>query len=309
MTTIGLVGCGRWGKLIARDLVALGTDVVAVCRDDTTRANAQQAGVDRIVTSVAELGPVDGVVVATQTSAHSDAILEAAALKVPIFTEKPMTNNVEHARMLLETLGDRLFVMDKWRYHHGVLALREVGMSGRLGPIQGVTTSRVGGKLIYDDIDATWALLPHELVIGFEILGSIGLPRSASAVRNGTRIVQMTAKLGDAPWHQLEVSSIGHNFARQIELVCELGQAWIPDPYADHIALREWEWPENQIEKIPVSIEMPLLAELAAFVAFVRGQGPPPKSSAAEGLVVVETIDALCRMSDTSAVKSAAASA
>jgi hypothetical protein len=42
--------------------------------------------------------------------------------------------------------------------------------------------------------------------------------------------------------------------------------------------------------KRPFADSMPLLAEIAAFVAYVAGTGPTPKSSALEGLQVVEAI-------------------
>jgi hypothetical protein len=38
---------------------------------------------------------------------------------------------------------------------------------------------------------------------------------------------------------------------------------------------------------------MPLRAELAAFVDYLAANGPPPKSSVAEGRQIVETIVAL----------------
>jgi hypothetical protein len=40
---------------------------------------------------------------------------------------------------------------------------------------------------------------------------------------------------------------------------------------------------------------MPLLRELQAFVDHLRG-GPPPRSSAAEGLMIVERIAAIRRL-------------
>ena len=38
---------------------------------------------------------------------------------------------------------------------------------------------------------------------------------------------------------------------------------------------------------------MPLLAELQRFLGFVAGNGPPPMSSAAEGLLIVERLAAI----------------
>ena len=46
---IGLVGCGRWGKHILRDLVALGCDVTVVARSTVSRERASSGGATRIV--------------------------------------------------------------------------------------------------------------------------------------------------------------------------------------------------------------------------------------------------------------------
>ena len=46
------------------------------------------------------------------------------------------------------------------------------------------------------------------------------------------------------------------------------------------------------VEELPFSPAEPLRRELAAFLDHLAG-GPPPKSDAAEGLVVVEAVQAL----------------
>jgi hypothetical protein len=55
------------------------------------------------------------------------------------------------------------------------------------------------------------------------------------------------------------------------------------------VASRDGSWEE---ERIATPGELPLLAELRVFVSHLRG-GPPPRSSAAEGASVVETIEHL----------------
>jgi len=58
---VGLVGCGRWGRLILRDLKALGCWVVVAARSPASIANAQAAGADAVVADIDELPPVDAV--------------------------------------------------------------------------------------------------------------------------------------------------------------------------------------------------------------------------------------------------------
>lgn len=294
MTAVALIGVGGWGRHVARDLVALGVEVTAVCRSPRSAENARAAGVARVVERAGEIGAVDGVVVCTPTATHADVIDAVAGLGVPIFVEKPLTARAARARELVERLGDRLFVMDKWRYHGGVRGLADVARSGRLGAPRGLTTRRVGGAFHHTDVDAVWILMPHELSIALEVFGRALDPVAAVAAFAGGEIVRMHAVMGGEcgdPWHVAEISTAHEQAQREISLVCEHGAVTVPDPYADHILVREFG-AAGDPEQIPVSTEMPLLLELTSFIGHLRG-GPPPVSSAAEGLRSVELIERL----------------
>jgi predicted dehydrogenase len=49
---------------------------------------------------------------------------------VPVYVEKPLTDDPESARRLADTAPDRLFVMDKWRHHDGIRALAAIAHTG-----------------------------------------------------------------------------------------------------------------------------------------------------------------------------------
>jgi D-arabinose 1-dehydrogenase-like Zn-dependent alcohol dehydrogenase len=65
---VALVGCGRWGGHILRDLLAIGCDVPVVARSDESRERARGHGATEIVAHLGELPPVDAAVVATPTT-------------------------------------------------------------------------------------------------------------------------------------------------------------------------------------------------------------------------------------------------
>lgn len=288
-TQIGLVGCGRWGKNILHDLCALGCEVAVVARSAESRARAEAGGAATVVGSVAELPEVEGIVVATPISTHSAVVEEALGPGVPVFTEKPLTDDPVTAEQLAAAADGRLFVMDKWRYHPGVELLGELARSGELGRVVGLRTTRIGWERPRD-VDQIWVLTPHDLAIGLEILGELPVPRSAVASRNG-RASSLIGLLGERPWLALEVSGRSHARRREVALVCEEGIAVLEDSYGDHVnVLRSEEEPEP--ERRPVSTELPLLRELQAFVEHLAG-GLPPRSSARDGAAVVRALSQL----------------
>ncbi|WP_178133263.1 Gfo/Idh/MocA family protein [Vineibacter terrae] len=297
---IGLVGFGRWGRHIFRDLRALGATVHVAVPGDASRQAAAEAGAASVQANLSALPEVDGYMVATPTATHAQVIAALLARNRPIFVEKPLTNDVDAARHLVEQAADRLFVMDKWRYHPGIRALAQQARSGALGEILAVRTLRLGWDNPHRDVDAVWILLPHDLSIVLEILGALPAAQAAFSTVPGRPGSDLIAVLHDGPGSAqvtIEVSSHHPTSRRAVVVVGTKGVAQLPDSYDDRI-LTAAGVPGEMTSKptdIAVGGEMPLLLELEAFVAHLRG-GPPPRSSAREGLMIVERIHALRRL-------------
>lgn len=287
---VALIGYGRWGRHVLRDLVALGAAVTVVARSDPSREEALDAGAARVTARIDDLREVRAAVVATPTTTHAEVVAALLDLDVPVFCEKPLTDDPVTARELAAAASDRLFVMHKWRYHPGVEALASIARSGELGPVVGVRTTRVGWGNPHGDVDGIWMLAPHDLSIALELLGSIPPARFAVAERVSETATGLWAALGDDPWLALEVSSASPVRRREVRLVCRDGVAVLLDPFADHILVTRGRLHSSPIEREdehrPISLELPLLRELRAFLEHVEG-GPAPRSSAAEGAAEV----------------------
>jgi predicted dehydrogenase len=287
---VALLGCGRWGRHILRDLLSLGCEVPVVARSEASRERARERNATAVVPDVASLGAVDGVVISTPTSTHAEVIGEALDLGVPVFVEKPLTADVASARRLAAAAPDRLFVMDKWRYHPGVLELARIARSGELGAPLGIHTRRVTLGHRYADVNTVWIHAPHDLAIALEILGEVPEPRSAVPELVGGELMGLTALLGRSPWLVLEVTTLAPGHRRELRLVCEEGVAQLDGAEAGAVVVaRAGRIDADSVERRPIGDEMPLLAELRAFVEHLRG-GPPPRSSAADGVAVVEAV-------------------
>ena len=279
------MGCGSWGRYILRDLLSLGCSVSVVARSPESRARAE--GVDTIVGTVAELPEVDGIVIATPTTTHATVIEQALERGVPVFVEKPLTNDPAAADRLAAMAGKRLFVMDKWRYHLGVELLRDLARDGSLGAVRGLLTTRIGWGNPHDDVDAAWVLAPHDLSIALEILGELPGARAAVADLSSGEVQGLVGLLGERPWHRLEISVRSPERRREVQLVCQEGVALLADGYSEHVLVHRDG--ADEPERREIAAELPLLRELRAFVEHLQG-GPPPRSSAAEGALVVRRI-------------------
>jgi predicted dehydrogenase len=293
---VGLVGVGAWGRLILRDLVSLGCRVTVVVRDETKHRDALEGGAVAAAARIEEL-PTDlaGIVVATPTSTHG-AVVEALLPRgVPLFVEKPLTNDAGHAAWLAELGPDRLFVMHKWRYHPGVELIGEIARSAELGPVVGLRTVRVGWGQSHGDVDAVWILAPDDLSIALEVLGTIPQPRSAVVETVKGIASGLVGILGDDPWFVFDSSTTHPVRRREVRLLCRDGIATLADAYDDYVLVTRgeiWGTITREEEARPISSEFPLLRELRAFVEHLDG-GPPPRSSAAEGAAEVAAVERL----------------
>lgn len=298
--TIALVGCGKWGKHILRDLKALGCRVPVVARSPESVARAQEGGAHQIYTTISELlihEDINGAVVASTTSSHYEVIDQIASLNntIPIFVEKPVAPSAKQAWSLHKMYPNRIFVMDKWRYHPGVLALAEIVQSQELGRLCGIRTERLGWGMPHEDLNAVWHLFPHDLAILYELLGTVPNLTSAQIQRSYGHVTGCLATLGNDPWISCAISAHSPERRRRIQVICEDGVAVLDDGYSTAIQivkgpLFNGDIKPNSIDR-PLSSEMPLLAELKAFVNYVRGDETPPKTPLLESIRVVELIE------------------
>lgn len=291
MPTIGLVGCGRWGRNILRDLLTLGHRVTVMARDEATRAAATELGAHHVVGTIRELPVLDGIVVATTIDSHAEVVDAVAERRVPIFVEKPLTSSSVDAERLVTNHGDHLYVMEKWRYHPGVIELARLARAGDLGEVKALHTRRRGWGNSHPDSDCSWVLAPHDLSIIDTVLGRIPPVIDAVAVEQATGLEELTALLADANQiATLDLSTMSVQNDRRVEVVGSDASATLTGGWENHVLIRRKG--RSEAEAISTPGELPLLAELREFSDHLRG-GPPPRATAADGARGVAAIEAM----------------
>ena len=241
--------------------------------------------------SVEELPPCDAYVVATPSTTHARVLAALLPYGKPIFCEKPLGTELSALLALPETARELVFVMDKWRYHPAIEELGRLVTAGTLGAVYGVATRRLDSTHAHADVDCTWILLPHELSIATEILGRAPEAVAATASFDRGNVVGMVSHLraGDA----YVVSTISTRWparVRTVEAAFADGVAVFDLGDESAILLTRGDGPSTTIN---VPFAAPLRRELEAFVLHAAGAGPVPKSSFAEGVETVRTIERL----------------
>jgi predicted dehydrogenase len=293
--SIGLVGCGRWGSNVLRDLRSLDVTVLVADSDAQSRAWARARGATVAVSTAEDLPECDGYVVVTPAGTHREVCENLLDRGAPVYVEKPPCTSVTDVESLIAHAHGRLVVMHKWRYHPGVLAIRELVARGALGEPTMLETTRIGPQTLPPDVEVTWHLVVHDLAIALELLESVPRVRTADGdLDRAGRLVRCRATLDTEAGveHHLVAAAGERDNLRRVRLLGTDRTALLASPNATVVSVSARDGSE---EAIALPSDMPLERELAAFVAHCNG-GPAPKSSGADALTICEqlaVIDAL----------------
>lgn len=291
--TIGLIGCGIWGKLILRELLLLKVQVKIVDPNPETKDELLLIHPQLVVNTLEQLQSTDGIILASPSATHRRVLEQIIPWNLPIFVEKPLTTSLEDAKAVQQIAHKHLFMMHIWRYHAGIQLLGEMVRNTEIGKITALYTSRCNWTSPRTDTDSIWNLAPHDLTITLEILGFIPAPKAVTVEWHDGIARGMTALLGENPFVQIEVSNRSVNKRREVRLHGTEGIAVLADEKVDYIDIfygNDLTYPSPiRQERRFFDSTPPLKRELTAFVDFLKG-GSPPVSSFQEGMHTIELL-------------------
>ncbi len=189
MVRAGVIGCGYWGPNVIRNLASLdGCELWAVCDLDPARLDGLRKRYPAVRTttdSQALLADPDLDAVAVCTPIHTHFPLASAALRAGkhVLVEKPLTDSVETAEMLVEMAEARgltLQVDHTFVYSGAVRKIREIIDDGQLGDLLYFDSVRINLGLFQSNVNVLWDLAPHDLSIMTHLIDRE--PRWVSAV-------------------------------------------------------------------------------------------------------------------------------
>jgi predicted dehydrogenase len=179
---VAVVGLGYWGPNLLRVLIERpDVDVRWLCDVDAARLERfghrypsvrLAADLDRVL----EDPTLDGVLIATPVFTHYELAERCLQAGKHTFVEKPLAPTSEQASELITAARARgltLMCGHTFLYSPPVRAVRELIVSGELGELYFISSSRVNLGLHQRDVSVIWDLGPHDFSILRYWLGTL----------------------------------------------------------------------------------------------------------------------------------------
>ena len=168
MAKIALIGCGMWGRNIARNLASLGA-LHAVCDHDHARASTFATQFDATALSLEAIlsnSDISGVMIASNANTHKDLAIAAMNAGKHVYIEKPMALSLRDARAIhdcVDKTGCQVMVGHLIRYHPAFIALQDQLKSGAVGKLKHIQANRLAMGRIRNTESVLFDLCPHDL--------------------------------------------------------------------------------------------------------------------------------------------------
>jgi predicted dehydrogenase len=308
---VAVVGCGRWGRNIIRNMSQLDALVAVVDQDERRGAEqSQQYGVPAY-SSAAEArsgAGANAVVIATPAETHAQLAIEALALGLDVFVEKPMSTRVGDGERMIRLAADLkrvLMVGHLLEYHGAVIKLKELVDSGELGRIEYAYSTRLNMGLVRHEENALWSFAPHDIAVLLLLLGQMPIQVTAvggSYLQPNIADVTMTNLLFDGGVRAHIFVSWLHPFKEQKLVVLGTRKMVVfNDVVADHKLLLfdrhiesiEGELVAHRVEGTPVEYPgtEPLRQECQHFLECIETRHTP-RTDGWNGLRVLSVLQA-----------------
>ncbi len=308
---VAVVGCGRWGKNIARNLHELGALGAIVEIDGTqAREQAEHYGVPiyHTMQEALEGAGIEAVAVASPAELHAPLALAALELGLDVFVEKPMATRVPDGEQMIRKAAEGrriLMVGHLLEYHGAVRKLKELVDSGELGRIEYAYSNRLNMGRVRQEENALWSFAPHDVAVMLLLMNQMPLQVTAvggSYLQPNIADVTVTNLLFDGGVRAHIFVSWLHPFKEQkLVILGTKRMAMFNDVVPDnklvlfdrHIETVEGELVAHRVEGEPVPYDQvePLRQESRHFLECVRTRRTP-RTDGWNGLRVLAVLQA-----------------
>lgn len=287
MTTLALIGAGRWGKNYINTINNLSS-----CKlpDKFIKTSNYK--------DLFAFDNIDGVIIATPSSTHFKIAKEFLERGFNILIEKPMTTNYKDALELFKIARQyKNIVMVGHIYLYNPAFLRVEKLIKSIGKIKYISTEGMNYGPIRSDVSALWDWGPHDISMLIDLLGSLPEEVSAyglSSLRPDTEFYDMCnlkLKFPNDIFVFVNIGWLSPIKKRNMTIVGEKSTIVFDDTIEKKIAvIRDSRTKETSYPSFPKGSS--LTFEILNFVDLIQSKGKINKSSLEMGLDVVKVLEA-----------------
>ena len=308
---VAQVGCGYWGKNLARNFAEIGALGAVVDGNPQVAAamSAQHGAPVRTLDEVLADPAIAGIAFATPAETHAGLAARALAAGKHVYVEKPMALTAAECRAMIADAaraGRVLMVGHLLQYHPVFAALRDLVASDGIGGLRYLYSNRLSlGKFRVEE-DVLWSFAPHDISM---ILALANRPVAEVSAQGAAFVTpgvsdMATCQIGFEGGLRAHVfASWSHPFKEQrLVAVGETGMAVFEDSAPDwdrKLALYRHRIDSSGPVPVPTAAPAdyvavpkgePLKEECREFVAAIR-EGRAPRTDGAEGLAVIDVLE------------------
>lgn len=287
MTTLALVGAGRWGKNYINTIRNLSSCELPE-RYVKTKNYKELFAFDNI----------QGVIIATPSSTHFKIAKEFLEKGFNILIEKPTTTNYKDALRLSKIAGKNkniVMVGHIYLYNPAFLKVKELIKSA--GKIKYISTEGMNYGPIRSDVSALWDWGPHDVSMAIDLLGDLPEEVSGnglSSLRPETEFYDMCnlkLKFANDTYCFINIGWLSPIKKRSMTIVGEKSTIVFDDTIEKKVTvIKNLKTKETDNPSYPKN--SPLMLEISSFVDLIENKEKNNNSSLKMGLDVVKVLEA-----------------
>ena len=289
---IALVGCGKWGKNIARNLHQMG---VLNCIYDLNQKLSEKVRQEYKLPAV-ELNDIfkdqniKAIVIASPAITHNNLAFETLNYNKDLFIEKPFCLSLHDAQKLsyLAANSNRvLMVGHLLNYHNAFIKMKELIKNGKIGVPQNIRANRLALGAIRSEESVIYDLSAHDISMILSITEELPIDVNVQSIHHHNNIgpdaisVKLSFSKGVTalinsdwmcPYKEHKFSVIGTKGS----LIFDDTKTWSEKLlYNPSFVTSENVIVSSPIEKIKIQENEPLKSELKEFIDCIYSRKSP----------------------------------
>ena len=289
---IALIGCGGWGKNIARNLHQIGA---LACIYDANQNLSKKLNQDfklhnYTINDIFKNENIQALVIASTAKTHKDIAEEALLNNKDVLIEKPFCLSLSDATTLSKLAIKKnrvLMVGHLLNYHNAFIKMKDLIKEGKIGKIKNIRAHRLALGAIRSHESVVYDLAAHDISMILSITQELPVEIITHSIHHNSNIgpdaisVKLSFKKGTTalvncdwmcPYKEHKFSVIGSKGS----LIFDDLQGWSKKLHYDPSSINS----DNSIdilpiEKIALRESEPLKNELKEFISCIQARKKP----------------------------------